>query len=74
MASRLSFHTVRNAAGHVRHTLFPSRPAALVVLAVEAGALLIGVPPAAHVVLAVVTHLAIMARQTALHGRPHSRP
>lgn len=74
MVSRLSSRTVRSAAGHVRHALFPSRLAALVALTGEVGALFIGVPPAAHLTLAVVTHVAIAVGRTALRGRPRGRP
>lgn len=60
MASRLSIRTVRTAAVHVRHALFPSRLAALVALSIEVGALVLGVTPIAHLALAVATHAAIL--------------
>lgn len=59
MASNVPNHTVRNVAGQVGHALFPSRRAALLALAVEVAALVMQLPPAAHVVVAIVVHVAI---------------
>ena len=59
MATNVPNHTVRRVADHVRHALFPSRRAALVAMAVEVGALVMHVPVAAHVLVAIVTHVAI---------------
>ncbi len=51
---------VRSVADHVRHALFPSRRAALVALAVEVAALVVQLPSAAHVSVAIVVHVAIV--------------
>jgi hypothetical protein len=59
MATNVPTHRVRSVAGHVRHALFPSRRAALVALAVEVAALVVQLPPAAHVAVAIVVHAAI---------------
>ena len=65
MATNVPNHAVRCVADHVRHALFPSRRAALVALAVEVAALVVQLPPAAHVVVAIAVHAAIVL----LHDR-----
>jgi hypothetical protein len=74
MASQFPIHTRRRVAGEVRRALFPSRLGVLVAVAVEGGALLVGLSPAAHLALAVFTHLAIALCHTTHLGRPRSRP
>lgn len=64
MATNAPNHTVRSVADHVRHALFPSRRAALVALAVEVAALVVQLPPAAHVAVAIVVHVAIVVAQS----------